>query len=348
MSISASGMIDRASAEISKCIMRIKRKDNKKPPEVPPKPTNSQNNSMGNNGSTSPASSSSQQSSASNSQSGIPVATNPTSSQYPSFNNADMIRNGMVPVLPSTSPAPRVGGFLSSSSSGPSGIGSPNNSIITGNSSGSGSNTTPLTPRKFMISSGKKNSLSGSSGTGTLVGLLKGTSVSGNSSNSSNSTTGRFGSNSSRTSSLNNGNILNSVSTITTPEQLWQDDEFLKYLLLQFFTGSEKLVLPLVCKKWRDVCYSHSIFWNSDLIPILKCKELRRLANNSNNNNNNTTGGTITTISTVTGNGSGNNNNHVNNGGGGGHSHKNEHNHGTGAGLRRRFYAGLVKRGYIR
>jgi len=175
MSLTASGMIDRASAEISKCIMRIKRKDNKKPPpEVPPKP------------------------------------------------NSDVLRNG-VAVLPLRHAT--VGATVS-------------NPLI--------SNLTPLTPRKFTKKSTVKSKL-----------------------------------------------------IITSPEQLWKDDVFLKQFFLNYFQGTEKLVLPAICRKWRDVSYSCPEFWN-DLIPVLKCKELRRTVR-------------------VDG--------------------------GLGAGIRRRFYGGVVKRG---
>jgi len=169
-------MIDRASAEISKCIMRIKRKDNKKPPEIPPKP-----------------------------QSG------------------DVLRNG-VAVLPMKNPAVLTASALSG-------------------------NSTPLTPRKF-----------------TKKAVVKAKRVLGSS------------------------------------EQLWKDEDFLKPFFLQYFQGNEKLVLPLVCKKWRDLCYNTPEFW-SDLIPVLRCKELRRTVR-------------------VDG--------------------------GLGAGVRRRFYGALVKRGSVK
>jgi hypothetical protein len=85
----------------------------------------------------------------------------------------------------------------------------------------------------------------------------------------------------------------------SSPDQLWKDEEFLKSFFLNYFQGTEKLVIPLVCKKWRDTCYATPEFWG-DLIPVLKCKELRRTVR-------------------VDG--------------------------GLGAGIRRRFYGGVVKRG---
>jgi len=177
------GMIDRASAEISKCIMRLKRKDNKqhqKPPEVPPKPQ---------------------------------VISN----HCPS--------TGGIAVFP------------------PMGSG--------GGGSGASTPTTPH--RKFSSLTRRKG----------------------------------------HSSSTHHG----SKRLIINAMDLWMDDDFLKNFFCRYFTGNEKLPLSAVCRKWRDLAYSiGNPFWG-DLIPVLKCKELRGLRADSS------------------------------------------------AGIRRRFYGGLVKRG---
>lgn len=38
--------------------------------------------------------------------------------------------------------------------------------------------------------------------------------------------------------------------------QLWTDEEFLQTFFTKYFFGSEKLVLPMVCRKWRGTFYS--------------------------------------------------------------------------------------------
>lgn len=203
------GMIDRASAEISKCIMRLKRKDAKKPPEVPPKPNL---NNSGNNGHNHH-----------NQQHHFGLLENGGSSN----GSGQWKHHGAIAVLPQ-----HITTLSGSATLGASGSLS----------------STPQTPRKFST-------------------LQK------------------------KTPTRHHKRVL------SNPSQLWTDEDFLKILFSKYFSGSEKLVLPMICRKWRDVTYGLGRGFWGELIPVLKCKELRGLRPDLN------------------------------------------------AGVRRRFYGGLVKRG---
>lgn len=226
-------MIDRASAEISKCIMRLKRKDAKKPPEVPPKPV--LNNSVGNNGHNHNNHQQQghlfQQAQQSADENGVGSSTNTTTgsgSGHYSIGGTNK-HGGIAVILPQH--ITTLTGCSSSVSPGPT----------------SSLNSTPQTPRKFSTLQKKTPRL--------------------------------------------NKKLLDHHS------QLWTDEDFLKVFFNKYFAGSEKLVLPMVCRKWRDVTYGLGrAFWG-ELIPVLKCKELRGVRADLN------------------------------------------------AGIRRRFYGGLVKRG---
>lgn len=221
----SSGMIDRASAVIQNSIMRLKRKDAKKPPEVPPKPAVL--NSSGNNG----HNNHNQQSSIGNVvENGVGSSSTGTGTGTPNGGSSQwgLNRHGGIAVLPQ------------------------HITTLTGNSGSlsmgqAGSlSSTPQTPRKFPTLQKK---------------------------------TPRH------------------KKLLTHHSQLWTDEDFLKTFFTKYFSGSEKLVLPMVCRKWRDVTYGLGrVFWG-DLIPVLKCKELRGVRADLK------------------------------------------------AGIRRRFYAGLVKRG---
>lgn len=228
-------MIDRASAEISKCIMRLKRKDAKKPPEIPPKPVTNSASTGGGGGSNNSHANNSfhQQNNAQQQQQQQTGAGGSAGSGVDS--NSILLRHGGVAVLPhhiATLSGGGGGGFMMA------------NSGTTGSMS-----STPTTPRRIT----------------TLT----------------------------RKTPKHNKRfriILNST-------QLFMDDEFLKYFFGNYFAGNEKLVLPSVCRKWRDTAYGMGRNFWGDLIPVLKCKELRGIRADLN------------------------------------------------AGIRRRFYGGLIKRG---
>lgn len=219
----SSGMIDRASAEISKCIMRLKRKDAKKPPEVPPKP----NTGGGSNNSNSiHQQNNAQQTGASGGGSGSGSGVD---------SNSILMRHGGVAVLPhhiATLSGGGGGGFM----------------IANSGTVGSMTNT-PTTPRRIT----------------TLT----------------------------RKTPKHNKRFR----IVSSSSQLCMDEDFLKYFFGNYFVGSEKLVLPSVCRKWRDASYGMGRNFWGDLIPVLKCKELRGIRADLN------------------------------------------------AGIRRRFYGGLIKRG---
>ena len=80
---------------------------------------------------------------------------------------------------------------------------------------------------------------------------------------------------------------------------LIMDSIFLGYLFKKYFYGLDKLVLPQVCKYWRDTTYAlGKDYWDNEVLPVLNCKEIRHELLN-------------------------------------------------GAGVRRRFYQALHKRGYV-
>jgi len=204
-----SGMIDRASAEISKCIMRLKRKDGKKPPppEIPPKPANILNNSNNHNNRVPPSHDILENGGGGGHHGGGggggggSISTG--SSSFPTN------KHGGIAVLPHhiTTLNSITSGSASSSNLPPGSVGS-----------------SPTTPRKFPTLSKK---------------------------------------------------TPKHKKLLSHHSQLWNDEDFLKTFFSKYFTGSDKLVLPIVCRKWRDVTYGMGrAFWG-DLIPVLKCKELR-------------------------------------------------------------------------
>ncbi|ODN01328.1 F-box/LRR-repeat protein 16 [Orchesella cincta] len=217
-------MIDRASAEISKCIMRLKR-NNKKPPEIPPKPNS--------------------------------VATGPNNSHS---NNAFFQQNNV-------HPTPGIG-----ASGGGSGVDS--SSIL--NRHGG----VAVLPHHIAT-------LSGGGGGAFMSGGSAG-------SLTSTPTTPRRIATLTRKTPKHNKRFRMVVNS----SQLCMDEEFLKYIFGNYFSGSEKLILPTVCRKWRDTSYGMGRSFWGELIPVLKCKELRGIRADLN------------------------------------------------AGIRRRFYGGLIKRGF--
>lgn len=237
---SGGGMIDRASAEISKCIMRLKRKDAKKPPEVPPKPVSNSASTGGGGSNNSHANNSfhqqnnAQQQQQQQQQMGASGGGGAGAGSGVDSNSI-LLRHGGVAVLPH---------HIATLSGGGGGA------FMIANSGTAGSmSSTPTTPRRIT----------------TLT----------------------------RKTPKHNKRFRILVNST----QLCMDEEFLKYFFGNYFSGSEKLILPTICRKWRDSAYGMGrTFWG-DLIPVLKCKELRGIRADLN------------------------------------------------AGIRRRFYGGLIKRG---
>uniref|UniRef100_A0A182FC23 F-box domain-containing protein n=2 Tax=Anopheles albimanus TaxID=7167 RepID=A0A182FC23_ANOAL len=64
---------------------------------------------------------------------------------------------------------------------------------------------------------------------------------------------------------------------ILTIEQLLQDERFLARFFL-YFTSFERCTLAQVCQKWRDLLYRSPRYW-SGLVPVLQCRELRQTTN---------------------------------------------------------------------
>ncbi|XP_053657712.1 F-box/LRR-repeat protein 16 [Anopheles marshallii] len=64
---------------------------------------------------------------------------------------------------------------------------------------------------------------------------------------------------------------------ILTIEQLLQDERFLARFFL-YFTSYERCTLAQVCQKWRDLLYRSPRYW-SGLVPVLQCRELRQTTN---------------------------------------------------------------------
>ncbi|XP_055855959.1 F-box/LRR-repeat protein 16 [Episyrphus balteatus] len=64
---------------------------------------------------------------------------------------------------------------------------------------------------------------------------------------------------------------------ITSIEQLLLDERFLGKLFL-YFNPYERRTLAQVCTRWRDVLYRSPRFW-SGLLPTLQCRELRIVPN---------------------------------------------------------------------
>uniref|UniRef100_A0A182P1H6 F-box domain-containing protein n=1 Tax=Anopheles epiroticus TaxID=199890 RepID=A0A182P1H6_9DIPT len=64
---------------------------------------------------------------------------------------------------------------------------------------------------------------------------------------------------------------------IVTIEQLLQDERFLARFFL-YFTSYERCTLAQVCQKWRDLLYRSPRYW-SGLVPVLQCRELRQTTN---------------------------------------------------------------------
>lgn len=232
----SSGMIDRASAEISKCIMRLKRKDAKKPPEVPPKPASISASAGGGSNNSHANNSFHQHNNAQQQQQQQTGASGGSTGGGGGVDSSSiLLRHGGVAVLPH---------HIANLSGGGGGA------FMIPNSGSAGSmSSTPTTPRRIA----------------TLT----------------------------RKTPKHNKRFRILVNS----SQLCMDEEFLKYFFGNYFSGSEKLVLPTVCRKWRDAAYGMGrTFWG-DLIPVLKCKELRGIRADLN------------------------------------------------AGIRRRFYGGLIKRG---
>lgn len=61
----------------------------------------------------------------------------------------------------------------------------------------------------------------------------------------------------------------------TNIAQLFQDDRFLSKFFL-YFSPYERRILAQVCTKWRDVLYRCPRYW-SGLLPSLQCRELRQI-----------------------------------------------------------------------
>jgi hypothetical protein len=241
----SSGMIDRASAEISKCIMRLKRKDAKKPPEIPPKPANIINNSGGaNNGHNhnnhgnsfqqqqqQPRNAFQQQQSQQESSGGTILENGAScaggSISTGSSSSYQTNKHGGIAVLPHH--ITTLNSIISCSAAAVGvgnggGGGGGGSGLIGGPSSSSSIGASPTTPRKFPT-------------------LTKKT--------------------------------PKHKKLLSHHSQLWNDEDFLKAFFSKYFSGSERLVLPMICRKWRDVTYGMGrAFWG-DLIPVLKCKELR-------------------------------------------------------------------------
>lgn len=64
---------------------------------------------------------------------------------------------------------------------------------------------------------------------------------------------------------------------ITSMDQLLLDERFLGKLFL-YFNPYERRTLAQVCTRWRDVLYRSPRFW-SGLLPTLQCRELRMVPN---------------------------------------------------------------------
>lgn len=66
-------------------------------------------------------------------------------------------------------------------------------------------------------------------------------------------------------------------SNIHSMEQLMQDERFLNQFF-QYFTPYERRTLAQVCTRWRDTLYRSPKFW-SGMLPALQCRELRLMSN---------------------------------------------------------------------
>ncbi|CAG7718281.1 unnamed protein product [Allacma fusca] len=65
-------------------------------------------------------------------------------------------------------------------------------------------------------------------------------------------------------------------SKMNFSSNLMMDSQFLSFLFTKYFHGLDKLVLPLVCKYWRDTTYGLTReYWDKELVPVLNCKEIR-------------------------------------------------------------------------
>lgn len=67
------------------------------------------------------------------------------------------------------------------------------------------------------------------------------------------------------------------ASAIATIGELLLDDKFLARFF-QYFTPFERRHLAQVCQRWRDIMYRSPRYW-SGLLPVLQCRELRLIGN---------------------------------------------------------------------
>lgn len=64
---------------------------------------------------------------------------------------------------------------------------------------------------------------------------------------------------------------------IVTIDQLMMDERFINKLI-NYFTPYERRTLAQVCTKWRDILYRSPRYW-AGLLPTLQCRELRQVPN---------------------------------------------------------------------